>query len=535
MTFPLPGYVCGRVVSCDRNVPKERYSRVWGSATVGIDAVSVCIETYLASGLPKHTVVGLPRGAVRESLDRIWAALRSSGYSVPRGILTVNLAPADVAKEGTAYDLPVAIGIVAADGQEELPDDLGGWMILGELTLNGGVRPVRGVLSSALQARRDGISRFIVPRQNEREAASVDGLEVFGVSTLLETFDVLRGNGEPYSRDEEAAGGRPLDEFLDMADVVGQTSAKLAMTIAAAGGHNLLMIGPPGCGKTMLALRFPGLLPPLSADEAMETTAVHSLRGYAGRTGLIRTRPFRSPHHSITRAGMTGGGTPTLPGEASLAHNGVLFLDELPEFSRPVLESLREPLEAGEIVISRAAGPVTYPARFQLLASMNPCPCGYYTSSDRSCTCSTGSRLRYASRLSGPLLDRIDMTCTLSRIPLDMLESGESGRSTSEMRESVMQARRMQVRRNAAGLDTGRLNAFVSSGFLDRHGRFDEQAIATLNRHVIRKRLSMRARDRLLRISRTITDMDGEHAVSEKHVATALQFRPSVRPTGHGS
>ncbi|NNF03327.1 MAG: ATP-binding protein, partial [Rhodothermales bacterium] len=293
----------------------QRYSRVWGSATVGIDAVSVCIETYLANGLPKHTVVGLPRGAVRESLDRIWAAMRSAGYSVPRGILTVNLAPADVAKEGTAYDLPVAIGIIAADRQEILPDSLDEWMILGELTLNGGVRAVRGVLSSALRARRDGLRRMIVPVQNAGEAASVDGLEVYGVSTLAQTFDVLNGGGTPFNAENGRAAELVSVDHLDMADVMGQSSAKRAMTIAAAGGHNLLLTGPPGCGKTMLARRFPGILPLLSDEESLETTAIHSLRGGArqtsGRTGLLRTRPFRAPHHSITRAGMTGGGTPT--------------------------------------------------------------------------------------------------------------------------------------------------------------------------------------------------------------------------------
>jgi magnesium chelatase family protein len=323
------------------------------------------------------------------------------------------------------------------------------------------------------------------------------------------------------------------------------------MKIAAAGGHNLLMIGPPGCGKTMLALRFPGLLPPLDQGEAMETTAVHSLRGYAGASGLIRRRPFRSPHHSITRAGMTGGGTPTLPGEASLAHNGVLFLDELPEFSRPVLEALREPMGAGTIVISRAAGPVVYPARFQLLASMNPCPCGYHASEEGMCTCSPGARRRYAARLSGPLLDRIDMTCTLSRVALDRMNAESAGPASFEVRMEVIRARRRQAERNGtvdrrpdtrdrpegpsddrrALRHVSTLNAHIPEGGLAGRCRFTDRAAADLNRHVSIKRLSMRARDRLMRISRTIADLDDSDEVLPEHVGRALPFRPrAVHP-----
>jgi len=386
-------------------------SRVWSAVTIGVDALPVEVETHIEPNLPRWTVVGLPDGAVRESRDRVVAALKSSGLPAPRGAVTVNLSPADVRKEGSAFDLPIALGLLAAAGL--IPQDrLDAAVVVGELSLDGSLRPVRGVLPVAIGARAEGRRTLVVPADNAAEASVVEGVEVFAVGTLTEAFELLaEGRGEPYRRNG-AIFDAPQQEVPDWSDVRGQEGVKRALEVAAAGGHNALLVGPPGAGKTMLARRLPGILPPLTPEEALETTKIHSVGGKldgAARHGLVTQRPFRAPHHTISDAGLCGGGTNPMPGEISLAHHGVLFLDELPEFRRQVLEVLRQPLEEGRITIARARQTVAYPAQFMLLASMNPCPCGHLNDPTRACVCAPPQVQRYLAKLSGPLLDRIDL------------------------------------------------------------------------------------------------------------------------------
>ena len=503
-------------------------SRVWSSAVLGVDALPIEIETHTEPGIPRWTVVGLPDGAVRESRDRIWAALKNSGLPVPRGAVTVNLAPADVRKEGSAYDLPMALGLLAATTDGIAQDVLDEVVVVGELGLDGAVRPVRGVLPMAAGARAEGRRAIVVPAENAAEAAVVEGLAVYPVATLKDAFDLLMDGAEgtpepprPLVTDAPVAGGP------DFADVRGQALVKRALEVAAAGGHNALMIGPPGSGKTMLARRLPTILPPLTPAEALETTKIWSVGGRlngSARGGLVAERPFRSPHHTISNAGLCGGGSNPMPGEISLAHNGVLFLDELPEFDRPVLEVLRQPLEEGEVTIARARATVRYPARFMLVASMNPCPCGHAGDPTRACVCAPGQVQRYLAKVSGPLLDRIDLHVEVTPVPFEALGRTEDAEPSAAVRGRVEAARERQAARfsNAPGQFA---NAQMTSRQVRRWCRLDDASRGLLQSALTRLGLSARAHDRILKVSRTIADLDGADDLGPAHLAEAIQYR----------
>jgi magnesium chelatase family protein len=500
-------------------------AKVLSSAVQGIDGYIVEVEVDIAGGLPSFSTVGLPEGAVRESKDRVKAAIKNAGYEFPPRRITVNLAPADIKKEGSAFDLPIALGILSAQGIIP-PDRLGAYLFLGELSLDGGVKPIRGGLPMAIAARAAGLKGICLPRANAQEAAVVAGIEVLPIEGLGQVVGLLRRERaiEPLSVDMEKVfqeGGEYPEDFRD---VKGQEHAKRALEIAAAGGHNMIMIGPPGAGKTMLARRLPTILPPMTIEESLETTKVHSVVGLIPQDrALTVIRPFRTPHHTISDAGLVGGGQIPRPGEVSLAHNGVLFLDELPEFKKNVLEVLRQPLEDGRVTIARATTSLTYPARIMLVAAMNPCPCGFYSDPLHECTCTIPQIQRYRSRVSGPLLDRIDIHIEVPAVRYQDLTQWQEGESSLAIRERVKTARQIQQER----FQGKRIfcNAQMTSRYLKRFCQIDEQGDRLLEQAMAKFGLSARGYTRILKVARTIADLEGKEAIAVHHLSEAIQYR----------
>ncbi len=500
--------------------------KTYGSAVAGIDAYTITIEVNVSQGI-KFFLVGLPDSAVKESEQRMKSALKESDYKWPGYRMIINMAPADIRKEGSSYDLPLAIGILAASNQMS-DRKLAEYVIMGELSLDGSLRPIKGVLPIAVKAKEEGFKGLIVPEQNAREAAVVKGLEVYGAKNLREVAEFLNEEAvlEPVVIDAEEEFMKGIEENdFDFSEVKGQENVKRALEISAAGGHNILMIGPPGSGKSMLAKRIPSILPPLTLDEALETTKIHSVAGKLDtHSSLLTKRPFRSPHHTISDVALTGGGSFPQPGEISLAHNGVLFLDELPEFKRTVLEVMRQPLEDRRITISRARFTIEYPSSFMLVASMNPCPCGYFNHPTRACVCSPGMVQKYLNRISGPLLDRIDLHIEVIPVPFNKLSDAPPAESSKEIRKRVIKARKIQaVRfRDVKGVFC---NAQMTSKLMNKYAGLGEESRQILKTAMEKLDLSARAYDRILKVSRTIADLEGAENIQPHHVAEAIQYR----------
>ncbi len=500
--------------------------KTYGAAVQGIEATIITVEVNISSGI-KFFMVGLPDVAIKESHERILSAFSNKGYKFPRKQVIINMSPADIRKAGSAYDLPIAMGILAAS-EEIKSDKLKDYAIMGELSLDGSVVPIKGVLPIALKVKEAGFKGLIIPSENVCEAAVVQGLDVLGVSDLCEITEFLNGNLDikpivlsPFSSDANLAD----DNIPDFAEVKGQESVKRAIEVAAAGGHNIIMIGSPGAGKSMLAKRIPSILPPLTLEEALETTKIHSVVGNIDKyTSLLKHRPFRSPHHSISDIALVGGGSYPQPGEISLAHNGVLYLDELPEFKRSALEVLRQPLEDRKITVSRVNCTVEYPASFMLVASMNPCPCGYYGHPHKECTCTPNQVKNYMNKVSGPLLDRIDIQIEVSPLEFKAMSDNKAAESSATIRERVIKAREIQKQRFQSE-DNVYCNAQMTTKLLRKFAKLDEDCLKLMQTAMDRLNLSARAYDRILKVSRTIADLDGSEQIKPKHIAEAITYR----------